>query len=428
MDNGSVRPYRRRLIDTELDELLPHLPAIAIDGARGVGKTTTARHRSAAVLYLDRGVQADVIRAEPSLLEQMPRPVLIDEWQQVPETWDVVRRAVDDGAPGGSFLLTGSATPAIGATAHSGAGRIVRLQMRPLSLVERGAIAPTVSLGSLLAGTRELAGVSQMSLRGYVDNITSSGFPAIRDLPPRARRAQLDGYLVDIQTKDLPEQGALVRRPATLRAWLDAYAAATSTTTSYNEIVRAASPGDADPPAKSTAIRYRDWLTSLWLLDPVPAWTGLSSRPLPALSQAPKHHLVDPALAARLLNQSAESLLDGRGRTLARSGPLVGMLFESLATLCVRVMAQAVEARIGHLRTRRGDHEVDLVVEGHDGALLAIEVKLSGSIRDDDVRHLHWLQERLGGRLTDALVVTTGPEAYRRKDGIGVVPLALLGP
>lgn len=420
--------YLPRVVDGELDALLPHLAALAIDGARGVGKTTTARQRARTELRLDESAVAATVAAEPGRITSSPRPTLVDEWQQVPETWDVVRRAVDDGAEPWSFILTGSATPAIGATVHSGAGRIVSVQMRPLSLAEREGATPTVSLAELLAGgTPAVGGESALDLARYVDHVTDSGFPAIRRLPARARRAQLDAYLAERLTRDLPEVGAVVRRPATLRAWLQAYAAATSTTASYREIDRAASPGDGDPPARSTSIRYRDWLTSLWLLDPVPAWTGLG-RPLAALARAPKHHLVDPALAARLLNVSAGSLLDGEGRTLARSGPLVGALFESLATLHVRVLAQAAEARTSHLRTQRGEREVDLVVERHDGRVLAIEVKLSATVRDEDVRHLLWLRDKLGTRLSDAVVVTTGPTAYRRRDGVAVVPLGLLGP
>lgn len=109
-------------------------------------------------------------------------------------------------------------------------------------------------------------------------------------------------------------------------------------------------------------------------------------------------------------------------------GSMLGHLFESLVTLCVRVPAQAAEARVGHLRTRNGDHEVDLVVVRDDGRVLAIEVKLANTVTDHDTRHLRWLAERLGDRLLDAIVINTGPHAYRRPDGIGILPLGLLGP
>lgn len=169
-------------------------------------------------------------------------------------------------------------------------------------------------------------------------------------------------------------------------------------------------------------------LERIWVLDPLPAWTpSLSS--LTRLAKGPKHHLCDPAPAARLLGATAARLLRGDGRSLAVDDrPLVGQLFESLVCQAVRSMAEVAGSRVSHLRTRNGDREVALIVERDDGAVLAIEVKLAGDVGDDDVRHLRWLSSTLGDRLLDAVVITTGPGAYRRPDGIGVVPLALLGP
>ena len=181
--------------------------------------------------------------------------------------------------------------------------------------------------------------------------------------------------------------------------------------------------------AKSTAIPYRDALERLWITDPLPAWTPSRNR-LGRVGLPPKHHLADPALAARLLGVNADTLLRGasKGPRVPRDGTLLGALFESLVTLGVRVFAQHNEARAGHLRTWSGDREVDLIVERDDGRVLAIEVKLSRTVDDEHVRNLVWLREKIGPDLLDAIVVTTGPEAYRRRDGIGVVPAVLLGP
>jgi hypothetical protein len=165
-------------------------------------------------------------------------------------------------------------------------------------------------------------------------------------------------------------------------------------------------------------------------VDPRPA-TRLAADAQPA--RAPllptKHHLVDPALAARLLGLDAAVLLEARPvqPSLPREGTLLGALFESLLTLCVRVYAQHAQARTSHLRTWSGDREIDLIVErGHE--IIAIEVKLGQSPDERDVRHLHWLREQLGEDLKDAIVLTTGQAAYRRPDGIAVIPAALLGP
>lgn len=133
-------------------------------------------------------------------------------------------------------------------------------------------------------------------------------------------------------------------------------------------------------------------------------------------------------LAARLLGATSETLLAGELAQHPGKGPLVGSLFESLVALSVRVYAQAAEARVGHLRTFRGEREIDLIVERADGKILAIEVKLGGSINDADVKHLLWLKRELHDDVLDAVVVSTGPQAFRRPDGVAVVPLALLGP
>lgn len=421
--------YARRILDDELDELFGQVPAIAVDGAKGVGKTTTAEQRVTGVVRLDSKAIRESIAAEPEQVLGRGRSLLIDEWQKVPEVWDVVRRAVDADPTGGQFLLVGSASPALGATAHSGAGRIGRLRMRPMTLSERGVTQPTVSLRGLLGGGRgPLAGSCPLTLSDYVEEIVASGFPAMRRLVGRSRRFQLDSYLHNAVDRDVPEQGLAVRKPEAMLTWLRAYAAATATTASYAQILDAATPGQGDKPARSTSIAYRDVLSSLWLLDPVPAWAPTGSL-LTRLGQTPKHHLADPGLAARLLGLSRDALLDGVGTSVGpQSGSVLGHLFESLVTLCVRVPAQAAEASVGHLRTRNGDHEVDLVVVRDDGRALAVEVKLANTVTDQDTKHLHWLADRMGDKLLDAVVINTGPNAYRRPDGIAVVPLGLLAP
>ncbi len=199
-----------------------------------------------------------------------------------------------------------------------------------------------------------------------------------------------------------------------------------ASTASYEAIRDAATAGTADPPAKTTATRYRDWLTALWLLDPLPAWRAPGST-VWRLTAGPKHHLADPGLAAHVLEVEADDLLDGAGRVAPGHGTLLGALFESLATLTVRCLAQTIEARTSHLRTQRGEHEVDLIVEGRGGRLVAFEVKLGASVIDHDVQHLHWLRDQMGERVKDLVVLTTGPAAYRRPDGVAVVPLGLLG-
>lgn len=426
---SALPAYRRRVLDDELDELLGGLAAIALEGPKGVGKTRTALRRAATVRRLDDPAELAVAIADPTLLLRGDRPILIDEWQRLPQAWDLVRRAVDDGAPPGSFLLTGSATPDPPPT-HSGAARIVTVRMRPLALDERLGSA-CVSLSELLTGARApVSGTTAISLSDYVDEILASGLPGLRSLPARARRAQLESYADRIVDRDIPDDaGIVIRNPAALRRWMAAYAAASSTTASFETIRDAASAGDETKPSRVATNAYRDALTRIWLLDEVPAWIPSNNR-LNELGRVPKHQLADPALAAQLLGARAETLLAGSspGPTIVRDGTLLGALFESLVTLSVRAYADHSEARVGHLRTARGRQEVDLIVERTDGSILAIEIKLARTVSSADGKHLRWLEQQMGDRVLDRVIISTGPEAYRRGDGIAVVPLALLGP
>lgn len=413
--------YLPRTVDQELDELLAIAPAIALDGPKGVGKTATAQRRADRAWLLDDLNQRALLEADPGLEGAPAGTLLIDEWQRLPHIWDSVRRQVDRGAPPGRFLLTGSATPATGVDTHSGAGRILSLRMRPMALFERGEEQPSVSLRELLTGARpQVQGNTAFTAGDYFAAIESSGLPGVRRQPARLVRGLLDSYLQRVIDRDLAEHGLPVRRPETLRRWLAAYAAASSTSTSYGRILAAATSGDGAQPAKTTTIAYRDHLAQLWLLDPVPGWSP-SRSPISRLQVAPKHQLADPALAARLLNLSADTLVTPAGAHLA------GPLFESLATLTVRVAAQAAEGRVGHLRTGNGDREVDLIVEGPEGQVVGIEVKLAANVNEADTRHLRWLREKLPNETADLVIITTGTTAYRRTDGIAVVPLALLG-
>ncbi len=417
--------YVRRIVDEELDVLFPQLPAIVLDGPKGVGKTATAEQRCLTARRLDVAGQRAILEADPSLVGGDAKPVLIDEWQRVPAVWDAVRRLVDIDHTGGQYLLTGSA-PVF--STHSGAARIVDLRMRPLCLAERHVTTPTVSFAALLGGSaQQLTGTCPLTLVDYVDEIMNGGFPGLRHLTGRALSAQLDSYVTRIVSHDLPEAGFTVRRPAAVFAWLRAYAAATATTASWEKIRAAATGGVANKPAKTTTTEYTELLTSLRILDPVEAWVP-SRNHFTRLAAASKHHLADPALAVRLLQRTKGQLLtaDDGNIVVPNDGSLLGNLFESLVALSMRTYAQAAEAKVYHMRTEGGRHEIDFIVEA-EGRILALEVKLSSSVGADDVKHLVWLREQLGEELVDAVVLTTGSDAYRRPDGIAVVPLALLG-
>ena len=421
--------YQARVVDVRLDLLMSGLPAISLEGAKGVGKTASAQRRVVSTLALDARRTRATIEAEPETVLTQPTPLLIDEWQLVPEVWDVVRRAVDRDRAPGRYLLAGSALPPADARIHSGAGRIVRVMMRPMILPERGASAPTVSLEDLLTGSRaDVSGSCGLRLADYAEEILSSGFPGIRQDPPSMRASTIESYIEEMVEREVPELGERVRRPQALRSWLASYAAATATTTSYTRILGSATPGETDKLARNTADAYRALLQRVWLLDPLEAWIP-AFNPLKRLAQAPKHHLADPALAASLLGSTVDSLIRADGPYESRrEGNLLGALFESLAVLTVRVLAQPAQAKVFHLRTHNGNHEIDMIVERPDHKVLAVEVKLSSAPSPSDAKHLDWLEHEIGTDLLDKVIISTGEFAYRQEGGTAVVPLGLLGP
>ena len=425
-----MNTYKSRVVDEEITALASSLAALAIEGIKGVGKTATAKRRAETTLELDLPETVSVLESDPTAVLRMKKPVLIDEWQRFPQSWDIVRRAVDQDQHPNQFFLTGSANP-LNPPTHSGAGRITTVRMRPLSLWERQLETPTVSLRDLLAEKpTKIEGTTNIRLPDYVQELISPGLPGLRHLSGRALRSQMGAYVQRIVDRDINELGMQIRQPNQLLRWIRSYAAATSTTSSYETIRDAATPGESQSPSKATCQTYREILERLWILDPVPAWLPTKSS-FKQLTAGPKHHLADPALATHLLGVDFEAMLRGDVNSSQRWklwGTLLGRLFESLATLSVRIYAQNAEAETMHFRTQGGRNEVDLIVVRPDQRVVGIEIKLSSQPDDSDTKNLLWLKDKLGDDVLDLVIINCGSYAYRRKDGVAVIPAVLLGP
>lgn len=414
--------YRPRIVDAELAGRLGSAGAVLIEGPRACGKTATGQRRAASevLLDLDPGLQ-QAAELEPGLVLEGPAPRLLDEWQTAPSLWNHVRRAVDLGGGAGRFILTGSAAPPDDTTRHTGAGRVSRLRMRPMSLFESGDSTGEMSLGALLRSEPVKAARSPTTLTDLVALVCRGGWPGMIGAGMVDARRFVRDYLEEVRRTDVLVDG--VRRdPVLVRRVLHSLARNTATEAAVS-VIAADAGGNAGPAHPETIRSYLSALERVFVLEDQPAWAAhLRSRS--RLRKSPKRHFVDPSLAVAALRSGPDRL---------RADPAsFGLLFESLAVRDLRVYAQAHDAEVHHYRDNTG-LEVDAVIETADGAWMAAEIKLGGEgAIEEGAGNLLKLRERVNPDRTGppaSLVVITGiGHGYARPDGVVLVPLTALGP
>lgn len=410
---GYKSTYLARIVDPLLDEMVVDHPAVLLVGPRACGKTTTARRHTTGRLRLDRPAEAAAVRADPdAVLAAGPFPLLIDEWQVVPEVLGAVKRSVDDDPVPGRFVLTGSAQADLTAVGWPATGRVIRVPM--YGLVERefgGGAAGLPLLDRLVAAG--LAGLSVPAdppdIRGYVARALRGGFPeAALAGSDRSRARWLASYLEQVVTRDVGLAGE-VRDPVRLRRYLRAVAASTGGMPTMKTLT------DAAGIKFSTAQAYDDLLEHLLITEQLPAW---STNRLNRLVRLPKRHLVDPALLGPLLGIEPRAVL--------RDGDLLGRLLDSFVVAQLRAdcaVSTLPSPRLFHARDGNGRHEVDVIVELADGRVIAFEIKADAAPGADAGRHLRWLRDAAGERFVAGVVLHTGPRLVRYPDGILAVPI-----
>lgn len=430
----SPTAYTPRVIDAELEARLRSSGAVVLEGPKASGKTFSARQMAAETVLLDVDTNARATaKAAPSVILDGPTPLLIDEWQVVPELWNHVRRAVDDRGLPGQFILTGSAVPADDITRHTGAARIVRIRMRPMSLFESGHSNGRVSLAAVLAGELVEGANPGHSLRDIIDRICVGGWPAFQQLAVEDALIAVAAYLDEIRRTDISRVDGTSRDPERARKILHSIARNVGTLAGMAKI--AADTADVDQPepagdeaggqavARNTVQGHVEALQRLMIVENQPAWSAhLRSRARLRITE--KLHFVDPSLAVAALGASPARLL--------RDLNHVGFLFESLATRDLRIYAQHADATVYHYRDY-SELEVDAVVEARDGRWAGFEVKLGG---DDQIESaassLLKFAERIdtnkSGEPARLGIITATGYAYTRPDGIAVIPIGTLSP
>jgi predicted AAA+ superfamily ATPase len=414
--------YQPRIADTELAALLRTTGAVVIEGPRACGKTATARQiaRSEVLLDVDQAAR-QAVAIDPGLILDGPTPRLLDEWQLEPAVWNHVRRAVDDRGHPGQFILTGSAVPADDITRHTGAGRITRLRMRPMTLLESGTSSGDISLSGLLSKEAARSADNGLTVHDIAREIAIGGWPGLRGLPvDRALRAVRD-YLDEVCRVDVSSVDGRRRSSDNARRLVRSLARNVATPVTATTLAR--DTGGSDGPLKDDTVRdYFEALARVMIVEDQPAWAPhLRSRYV--LRSSPKRHFVDPSLAVAALRATPERLLADLN--------LLGHLFESLVVRDLRVYAQAADARVLQYRDSSG-LEADAIVEAADGRWAVFEVKLGLGQIDEGATTLAKFVRRVDTRRCGppaAIGVIVGNGyGYVRDDGIAVIPIGALGP
>jgi predicted AAA+ superfamily ATPase len=415
-------PYHPRIVDDELASRLEATGAVVIEGPKACGKTATARQIAASEVLLDVDANARrAIAVDPALVLDGPTPRLLDEWQIEPAIWNHVRRAIDDRAMPGQFILTGSAVPADDITRHTGAGRIARLRLRPMTLFETGASDGTVSLAQLLAGEPARSPDPGLAVADLAEAIARGGWPGFRTLALGPALRAVRDYLDEIRRVDVSRVDGTRRDPSRVGQLLRSLARNVATYAAATTL--ASDTGGADGPLKDDTVReYLDALGRLMIVEDQPAWAP-HVRSRYVLRSASKRHFVDPSLAVAALRATPDDLL--------RDLNLLGFLFESLVVRDLRVYAQAADARVLQYRDSSG-LEVDAIVETADGRWAAFEIKLGPGLVDQGAATLTRFARRIdvsrcGPANALGVIVGTG-YGYVRDDGIHVIPIGALRP
>lgn len=413
--------YRPRIVDRELELHLQAMGAVVIEGPKGCGKTETARQHASSEVLLDVDTNAyEAAVIDPSLILGGKNPRLIDEWQLVPQVWNSVRRDIDDRKGKGLFILTGSAVPADDITRHTGAGRISRMRMRPMSLFEVGVSTGEISLGQLFLGEEVRAASADLGIADIAELIARGGWPGHSDLKMPLIGVANTGYVEEIRRTDISRVDGKKRDPELVGRLIQSLSRHFGSYASASTIAK--DVGDSDESiSDDTARDYIAALTRLMVVEDLPAWS-VHLRSKSALRSGAKRYLVDPSLAVAALAATPDRLLQDLN--------FMGHLFEGLVVRDMRVYAQLHDATVKQYRDNTG-LEVDMIVERRDGAWMAFEIKMGGAQIEDAAKSLKRFFERVDvsrcGEPAMLGVITATGYCYTRPDGIAVIPIGCLG-
>ena len=420
--------YKPRIIDAKVEEYLSAFGAVCIEGPKWCGKTWTSAQHSKSEIYIgdpaNNFQNRQLAELSPELVLTGEAPRLIDEWQEVPPLWDAVRYKVDQAAEKGRFILTGSATPNHKGVLHSGAGRIAKLRMRPMSLYESGDSNGQVSLEKLCHGEVTTAMTGEVDLTKLIELIIRGGWPGSLGLPLKQAMLLPAEYLNAVIDDDVYRIDGIRRDTRKMRLLLRSLARNESTTVTNRTLMRDIKAIDDEDIDGETVSAYLDIFKRLFITDNQPPFAA-GIRSSVRIKQAEKRHFSDPSLACALLRATPAGLIDDL--------ETLGFLFEALCERDLRIYAESFDANLYHYQDYQ-NKEIDAVIELADGQWCAFEIKLGANQIDTAAENLlkvkRQIEEDPRGKPPTVLCVLCGMSnaAYQRADGVFVVPITALKP
>ncbi len=420
--------YKPRIIDEVIAHRLKNKGAILVEGAKWCGKTTTCEQHAESILYLSNpdSVKQNLQLADisPRSLLQGETPRLIDEWQMAPKLWDAVRFEVDHRDGFGLFLLTGSAVPAeMDQIRHTGTGRFAWIKMRPMSLYESGESSGAVSLGALFSSSDEkIFAENKSTLEKIAFLICRGGWPQATFLEGEDALIQSFDYLDAVVKSDISRVDGVSRNETSARLIMRSLARHQGTQAPNTTICKDINMSDDRELSKDTVVSYTNALKKIFVIEDSPAWNP-NLRSKTAIRTSDTRYFVDPSIATAALGIGPGDLLNDLGT--------FGLFFETLCIRDLRVYAEALGGSVYHFRTKEG-LECDAVVHLRNGSYGLVEIKLGGDkLIEEGVRTLKAVADNIDTTKMKApafLMVLAGasPYAYRRDDGVCVVPITAL--
>lgn len=424
-----INDYKPRVIDQLLSRKLRGKGAVLIEGAKWCGKTSTGEKHAKSVIYMSDSMRREQYRifvdSDPKVILDGDTPRLIDEWQQTPKLWDMVRFEVDHRQGMGQFILTGSAVPAqLEELHHTGTGRIARLLMRPMSLWESGDSNGAISLKELFSAPTSIAAENSNNLQRIAYLICRGGWPqaALLDCDEEVALDQAIDYYDAVVNADIQRVDGVERNPERVKRLMKSYARSQGTQTSLAEIRNDMMANDQSSLDEKTVSSYLDALRKIFVIEDVPAWNP-NLRSKTSIRSTDTRYFVDPSIATAALSVGPNDLMNDLNT--------LGLFFETLCVRDLRVFAQSLDGNVYHYRDKTG-LECDTVVHLRNGNYGLIEIKIGGDrLIEEGAANLKKLSQKIDTEKMKSpsflmILTAVGNFAYRREDGVYVVPIGCL--